>query len=621
MAAVLTVTLLLAACLGGGALVLRSLGLLERLEPDRRLAIAFALGFGLLGWLLFPLGLAGGFRPIPLMVLASALAGGTVLLRRSIPQAGEPWGPLAKALAAGLAAAALAGLAVALAPPADADSLAYHFALPKLFLQAGHPVFQARGLDGAIPLLVQMTYVPALGLGGERGLTLWCWATAWATIAVAFVLARPYLGRSGALALALVLATTPAWTYGAYCGQIEVRMALLMLAAAALSVRALDDPHPGWAIAAGLAVGFTAGAKYTGLIFVAAAGLLLLTRRGWLRRGTAFGLAAAVTACQWYGWNWWNSGDPLFPMLWGRLPYLPGLWDDATNALFKAGMANELAVPSNLAWALAYPLVATLDPPAAFQAGRIGFGPVGVLLAPFALAGAWRARARLKISPLLPVAAMVIAAYFLWFLMPSSQRLRHLLPLYPLALVLLFAAVRADGWRRPAQAAIAATIVLQLGGAGLFASQPARHLVGNESRSSWLARTVADFGLAEWANHTLGPGERLFNTTRTINYYLDVPYFYGHNWLQAQVGVGADATDAGFLAQLRRLGLTHLLVPAAEEGHVATRLGRALVARGCARTVAELDGVEPRSRTIGSIGTEVQPWLAIRLESENVCAK
>ena len=77
------------------------------------------------------------------------------------------------ALLAMLAFVLACDLCEGLAPPADADSLAYHFALPKQFLSAGHLQFVPRAVDGAVPLLPQMTYLVALGLGGERAMTLW----------------------------------------------------------------------------------------------------------------------------------------------------------------------------------------------------------------------------------------------------------------------------------------------------------------------------------------------------------------------------------------------------------------------------------------------------------------
>src|SRR3546814_20281685 len=70
----------------------------------------------------------------------------------------------------------------ALSPPADADTSAYHFALPKYFVQLGGLEFVPRAVDGAIPMLIHMPYVPVLALGGELALTLWAGISGWAGI-------------------------------------------------------------------------------------------------------------------------------------------------------------------------------------------------------------------------------------------------------------------------------------------------------------------------------------------------------------------------------------------------------------------------------------------------------
>ena len=76
------------------------------------------------------------------------------------------------------------------APPADADTLAYHFVVPRKFLLDATLNFIPRAIDGAVPLLVQMTYVPALALGGEGAATLWALVSGWAAAASATDMAK-----------------------------------------------------------------------------------------------------------------------------------------------------------------------------------------------------------------------------------------------------------------------------------------------------------------------------------------------------------------------------------------------------------------------------------------------
>ena len=57
------------ACLGFGAVVLRVLGLERDMTPGEHWTVSFAIGFGLLGWLVFPIGISGLLEKGPLWTL------------------------------------------------------------------------------------------------------------------------------------------------------------------------------------------------------------------------------------------------------------------------------------------------------------------------------------------------------------------------------------------------------------------------------------------------------------------------------------------------------------------------------------------------------------------------
>ena len=146
----------------------------------------FPVGFGFLGWILFFAGLVGFFSSFGLSVTLLAGVPGLYLLYKDqlcsykIPNFPRLNARLIFPLVL-LAASILFDVLEALLPPADADSLAYHFALPKFFLQNEELVFVPRAADGAIPLLTQLTFLPVLGLGGELSMTLWAGLTGLAT--------------------------------------------------------------------------------------------------------------------------------------------------------------------------------------------------------------------------------------------------------------------------------------------------------------------------------------------------------------------------------------------------------------------------------------------------------
>jgi len=601
--------LLTAGTLGGGALLLRALGCLGRLPVGERPAWAFAAGFGLLGWAMFFLALAGALSPW-------AVGGLCALGLAGLPLLGGAWRVEARidrwgwALLTLLAMLAGLDLIEAMAPPADADSLAYHFAIPKEVLAAGHLIFFPRAVDGAIPLLCQMTYLAALDLGGERGMTLWCAVSGWGAAALLFALARRRMDFNAALALTLVWQTVPLVVAAAGSGQIEVRLAMFATTAAFAAAEASGKGGWRFAALAGLFGGFLAASKYPGLFIVAAVGLALAARPGRVGNSLAFGLAVAVAGCQWYGWNWWNTGDPVFPMLFGKIAYRDGVPWNAAQQTFMASafFGSEKLVPQNLWWLLAYPFKATLEAQPVFESGRTGLGPAPLLLLPFAVAGLALRRGRM--ASLAVPAAIVALTYAAWFLFGPSQRVRHLAPLLPTLLLVMGASAlpatkRLPVLSRPLAAATAMVLLLQTAGAGIYSLNYLRHLLGSEGRDAFLERNVSGYDLAHWLNGHLVSDDRVAVQQRQLNYYLDVPYFYVHGYDQAEIEIRPESLDPMvFWQQLRRANITHLAANLEAPGNGGfDRLATQLTDSGCGHVIAHVEARQIGSRTLPEYGT------------------
>jgi hypothetical protein len=586
------------ACLGIGGMLLRISGIGGRLMPDERLSWAFALGLGGLGWLLFFPGIAGWFTPGALFALLAVSCLGVLGLCSPLEGSAPPGrGIEAPASSPQVVVLVLAGLALilgfdfieGLAPPADADSLAYHFALPKQFVAAGRIEFVPRAVDGAAPMLVQMTYVPALSLGGERALTLWTMVSGWASAALLYGICRRFLPPIWSLGTALVWLGTPAVLYGAGSGQVEIRNGMFVMCAAFSVLEARRTGFARYALLAGMATGFFMATKYLGLLFAVAAGLTILVQRRWFLHGALFGLAALVAGGQWYAWNWLHTGDPVFPMLFefvGSSPY----WDAAHHEAFIDRMKQaEQAVPINVFWLVAYPFAAAVGLYPKFESGRTGFGPFVLFVLPFAVAGLCRFRHRLMASPLFSIAAIVTVFYVLWYVTGSSQRVRHLLPVYPLLLICIM--VAAHRWARatknvaPLAAAVFLASGLQLAGQGIFSINYARYTFGEESREAFLMRNVRAYSPVPWINAHLKKTDRLFLYNRQLIYLIDVPTFYGHELDDALINDLQSADDpARLLGQFRAQGVTHLLVSPPRNDADPMRgdtLWQALVEPGC----------------------------------------
>jgi hypothetical protein len=630
---VLVVVLLVGACIGAGSVVLVALGLGDHLARRERLPWAFAIGFGVFGWLIFLPAVGQVLNPSVLFAAVVICCAGLIAARRLVgprQDAPVPIDAVGWTLWVLIAVVAVLDLGEGLAPPADGDSLAYHFALPKQFLAAGGLEFIPRAVDGATPMIVQMTYLPALALGGERGLTLWTMVSGWAAPVLTYVLCRRALGVNWSLAVALVLLTTPAVLYGGGTGQVEIRLALFALVAVFAAVGAMSTGMLSFAVLAGLGAGFMAAGKYTGLLFVAACGLVILFQRRGLVHGVVFGAAALAAGVQWYAWHWYSIGDPVFPMLFSLFGVDdPAVWNAAHDAYFRSSFfGSEVAVPANPWWFFAFPFKATLDAVPAFESRRTGLGVYVLVLLPFAVAGVWQYRRRLLQSPLLPVAAVILLFYGIWFFTASSQRVRHLLPIYPLLLILVTIAAAAWAQSRsrlmPLVAAVSLVVMVQTAGQAIAARNAVLHMVTGGDREAFLADNVHRYQIVPWINRNLGPDDRLIHGFRQLNYLFDVGYFFAHPSFQALVDVGPLPLPAArFLEQVRRLGISHMLsAPLADLAVLKTpasglnAVARALHAAGCIEPGPVIEVSNRISRALPTIAISSERIQVLRLRSD-----
>ncbi|MEK9754505.1 MAG: glycosyltransferase family 39 protein [Rhodospirillaceae bacterium] len=628
--------LMLLAALGAGALMLRAAGVIGRLARLEVLALSFALGVGVVGWLVFFLALGGHIGPGALSAVLAALALGSALLLPGLRRAGTPSpvaaGPvpghdwLRIALWLAIAAALGSDLLEALAPPVDGDSMAYHFALPKAFLAAGklYPVFQA--MEGTVPLLQQMTYLAALGTGGELTMTLWTMATGWGATALVYVISRRYLSENWSLAAALLFLATPAVIYSAGSGQVEVRDAMFVLAAAFFAAEARRDGDWGNAMLAGVAAGFFMASKYPGLIFAFACGCMLLLQRRPLAQCAVYTAALMVAGSQWYAWNFWITGDPVFPVLYGIVDYRAGVpWNEGIHAVYRNAV-SEKPLASNLFWFFAYPFKATLDPLPIFESRRVGFGPFAIVVLPFAALGAWFHRDRLLNHPLAVFAGACLIAYAVWFFIGPSQRLRHLLPVYPLLLICFAVAAERAARRLPAllpalAGGIAAVIVVQMMAVGLYSLNYVRYALSGFDREAFLRRNLSEYGAVAQASKLLGPGDRLLVSTRQLVYQFDVPVFYANQYQQDIVGIHARIVEPDRLwHQMRRQKITHMLVPYTEDSEIPksperkyARVFHDLLSQRCLAVVTEIAANYMTSRTLPGLGMQKNRLTLVRL--------
>lgn len=551
--ALLSAVFLAGACALGVA-ALRALGAAPK-TAWKRLLLGLVVGEGLLSlalWALVAAGACGtaGCAGLLILLAAAAWRGRAEL---AVLRPASPRGRLETVCASVALAALLRGAAAAGAPVTDWDTLAYHFAFPKLYLLAGSFHRLPWSTTAHYPLNAEMLYAWALAL---RGAQLAQWLSWWhgpLLLAAAGAWAFELAGRRAAWPAAALLAATPAFSRVLGSGKNDLQAGLAILAAlwAALEA-ARDRDGRGW-LGAGLAVGAAAAAKLTGLWAAGALGLLALdeTRRRRSARPALLLLAgAAALGSWWYVRNLVWTGNPVWPLLGGWLGDARGA---AVYARLRAADTGGVArTPLNF---LLSPFWLVLSP------DRFLHPPRELLVTVALAAAAVRRRAALP----RPVFAFALFYFAAWFFV--SQDGRFLLPLDAVLAVAaagLLEAVPPAGWR--GGLALAA---LAVGLAPALSLSPNNELFGflalspkhdaADARDRYLLHSLgAPYALAQAAN-ALPEGAKLLLYRDVRGFHLDRPYACAEP-LDAGV-VEFDKLDDSeqLAAQLKAQGFTHLL--------------------------------------------------------------
>jgi hypothetical protein len=421
-----TVALFLFTCYGIGMLVLRRAGFASVTEE---LALAMGIGSGILGTVVFVLGLLG-------MLHRGILAGAVVtawlvalpVWRDGLDRLVFAWRGLSRRRRAVVVGSGIAGLAVvtflatlSFYPPCLWDGIMYHLAAAKLYLQQ-HRLVLAEHLRFAVfPQLHEMHFVLALALGGDVAAEGVGYAHL-LIVALSIVgwAKRQNLATAGWIAAAIWMGIPTVLLVASTC-YIDVALAAYVTVSLHAFSNYWQTGERRWLVAAGLASGFGAATKYTALLVTGALGLTLVVQAARRRRAALvliFALAAAAGGGGWYVRNWLLVSNPVYPFARSIFPVTH--WNEVDTQTVKAewtqyGAGKGIRALVTLPWNLAFRQKAFKadEPTSAFL----------FLLAPLGLLAAWRTR------PLWAAAAILAPLFAVWF--ETAQIIRYLIPVFP----------------------------------------------------------------------------------------------------------------------------------------------------------------------------------------------
>ncbi len=433
------------AALGAGRLVWR-----RRVADPRRLLEQYALGCGLLGLFTLVEGWLGLFgRPL-LALLAVLLIVGAVHLvrnRRALATLAprNAWEALAGAV---IVLLAVTTLLAALGPELEPDALSYHLPAAVTWASIGHDPFTPTNYPTGYPLLAEGVYAWLALLDRVEGARVLHWLTMLAAMLATAVFGARVGGRRTGILAMVILAGVPMLAWTAQTANTEGFGLLFFV----LAVLRLDDHlcngQRNDLVWAAVFLGLCASTKIWNLLFVPlfAAVVLAFWLRLWRQRRIRLlaawrtaALFAGVTLAAYLPWalrsEWNTPSDPFYPLL-SQLhnPDAHEFFGSiSTYVAEHYGLGRGLRGLLLVGWNLT------------FVPQRFGDLAIGWLLLPLVTFGLFRVRHYPLLRLLLPIAGI---AMLVWFF--TSQQVRYLAPLFPVAAVLatipVIAAAKKRAW-------------------------------------------------------------------------------------------------------------------------------------------------------------------------------
>jgi Dolichyl-phosphate-mannose-protein mannosyltransferase len=372
------------------------------LSPVDRLAAILAGGIGMLGILLFLVGMIRfSVAVIWAILVACGLLAGIGLRREgelicTFPTARIPKIP-ALVIALILVITFIGGLAE---PVGDIrmDAIAYHFLGPHVWLRDASVHVLPDECLTAFPASLETIYGALTALGGVRAPNLFAVLSIGLLLLVSYgFAARLGLSSSDAWWAIALIATMPIVYRGAYGGFVDAIFSSFLL----LALRfALDARQSSEFALAGIFAGFAMGTKYTGLpafvLILIAAVALGFVRESAIRPNLLFKLlllsvTALFVASPWYLRNWLALGSPIYPPPPALLHFfhVKYMSPAAVNALAAAVRREGLGMGHDFVSLLLLPFHLTFHP-ANFLNGPGGVGIALLALAPFGILSRWR---------------------------------------------------------------------------------------------------------------------------------------------------------------------------------------------------------------------------------------
>ena len=447
----------------------------------------------------------------------------------------------------------------ALTPPWAYDSLMYHLQAPRVFLERNAIDVLPEFWETAIPLTIEMLFTT--GLVYQSTVVAKLLHLIYGTLFVLSLLGigRRILRKGEAWIATAIMVGIPAVPFVSSLDYSDMAWGLYAFLALYALILWTEKPAASFLILSGIMGGLAAGSKFTGLEWIIILGFLIIvvdikTLRSLqkIKQLVVFGTTALLVCSPWYLKNWWYTGNPFFPLIFGG-----PAWDDFRLS-FLTTYLNSYGVGRSFIDFVLLPVNIYLQ-----TQHFTGFN-IEIPSILFPLAFLFPLFRREKPLYVLGVASFLYV--FTWFI--GSQQARHLIPIYPVASLLatisLFEITK-KYFPKTKQLIINGVIIgllltsliYQIGLAlEIGAFQVA---LGIESKEAFVERTVADYDSIKFIKDNLPPEARVLLLWDGQGYYCDDRCISDTDQSVWPRLVENQPEPQALTAQLQSMGVTHLL--------------------------------------------------------------
>jgi len=316
--------------LGLGRFLLRIMGV-SRFSMAEELAFGLGLGLGAMALGVMALGLAHLLYAelFYLLLLAAGFVGAKELLGLRGRLSGRIWGGGRRleafyyAVGLGTAVLVLFSMVRALTPAVGAvDPLAYHLALPKIFLLKHYLSFEPTITGALYPSNIGMLYALGIGLRGEILAQMIHWMMGVGTLFAVLAFCRRYFDLRTGIWAAAIFMSMPVLAFFMPLGYIDVGLCFFQFLALWGFFIWLEEKDEKVLLLAAVLTGLALGAKHPALpmwvVCMVMIGVDAYRRRlappQAARLWAIFGAVSLGLLLPWYLRSWLASGNPVWPL-------------------------------------------------------------------------------------------------------------------------------------------------------------------------------------------------------------------------------------------------------------------------------------------------------------------